>query len=45
MDTPEMDCSELTEKTADAIDDSSLYQLFVSTQVNNLDLCVKSALE
>ncbi|KAF8345406.1 hypothetical protein F5887DRAFT_1192035, partial [Amanita rubescens] len=45
MDTPEMDCSELTEKTADAIDDTSLYELFVSTQMNNLNLCVKSALK
>jgi len=44
MDTPEMDCSELTEKTADSIDDSGLYELFVSTQMNNLNLCVKSAL-
>lgn len=45
MNTPEMDCSELTEKTADAIDDSSLYELFVVTQMNNLNLCVKSALK
>jgi hypothetical protein len=42
---PEMHCSELTEKTADSIDNSSLYELFVSTQMNNLDLCVKSALQ
>ncbi|KAF8345403.1 hypothetical protein F5887DRAFT_884954, partial [Amanita rubescens] len=45
LDTPEMDCPELTEKTADAINDSSLYELFVSTQMNNLNLCVKSALK
>ena len=42
---PEIDCHEVTEKTANTIDDSSLYGLFVSTQRNNLDLCVKSALE
>ena len=40
-----MHCSELTEITADSIDDPSLYRLFVSTQMNNLDLCVKSALQ
>ena len=44
MDMPDKDCSELTEKTADAITDTSMHQLFVSTQRNNLDLCVKSAL-
>ncbi|KAF8345064.1 hypothetical protein F5887DRAFT_885428 [Amanita rubescens] len=45
MDTPENDCPELSEKTAYAIDDSSLQELFVATQMNNLDLCVKSGLE
>lgn len=45
MDRPEMHCSELTKKTADSIDDPSLFRLFVSTQMNNLDLCVKSALQ
>ncbi|KAF8346560.1 hypothetical protein F5887DRAFT_1100854, partial [Amanita rubescens] len=45
MDLPERDCAELTQKTADAIDDDSLYHLFVSTQKNNLDLCVTSALQ
>ena len=40
-----MNCTELTEKTADAIDDDSIHQLFVSTQMNNLNLCVKSALQ
>ncbi|KAF8330460.1 hypothetical protein F5887DRAFT_1064134 [Amanita rubescens] len=44
MDLPEMNCAELTQETADAIDDNSMNQLFVSTQMNNLDLCVKSAL-
>ena len=41
MDMPENDCPELTERTADAIDDASLQELFVSTQMNNLDLCAK----
>ncbi|KAF8733234.1 hypothetical protein AX14_004017 [Amanita brunnescens Koide BX004] len=45
MDLPEKNCPELTQKTADAIDDTSLHQLFVSTQKNNLDLCVKAALQ
>lgn len=45
MDLPESNCPELTEKTANIIDDAGLRQLFVSTQMNNLDLCVKSALQ
>ena len=45
MDLPEKNCAELTQKTAGAIDDDSIHQLFVSTQMNNLDLCVKSALQ
>ncbi len=45
MDMPEKNCPELTEKTADAIDDSSLQELFVLTQRNNLGLCVKAGLQ
>ena len=45
MDIPENDCPELSEKTADAIDDPSLQELFVSAQMNNLDLCVRFGLE
>ena len=45
MDIPENGCPELTEKTADAIDNTSLRELFISTQMNNLDLCVKAGLE
>jgi hypothetical protein len=45
MDLPEKNCAELTQKTAHAIDNDSIQQLFVSTQMNNLDLCVKSALQ
>ena len=44
MNKPEKNCPELTEETANAIDDASLHELFVSTQMNNLDLCVKFAL-
>ena len=45
MDMSEANCPELTEQTANAIDNYSVHQLFVSTQMNNLDLCVKSALQ
>ncbi|KAF8335090.1 hypothetical protein F5887DRAFT_1079402 [Amanita rubescens] len=45
MDLPEQNCPELTQTTADAIDDDIIHQLFVSTQMNNLDLCVKSAIQ
>ena len=36
-------CYELTEQTAIAIDDDTLRLLFVSTQQNNLMLCIKYA--
>ena len=42
---PENNCPELIEKTADAIDDASLQELFVSTQKNNLDLCCKDGVK
>ena len=46
MDIPGNDCPELTEKTADAVDDdASLHELFVSTQMNNLDLCGKAGVK
>jgi hypothetical protein len=45
MDIPENNCPELSEITADAIDDDTLRELFVSTQMNNLDICVKAGLE
>ncbi|KAF8334346.1 hypothetical protein F5887DRAFT_886042 [Amanita rubescens] len=44
MDLPEKNCPELTQQTADAIDDINLHELFITTQMNNLDLCAKSAL-
>ena len=45
MDMPGNNCPELTEKTSNIIDDAGLRQLFISTQMNNLGLCVKSALQ
>jgi hypothetical protein len=45
MDMPENDCPVLTEKTADAIDNASLRELFISTQMNNLDLCGRAGVE
>ncbi|KAF8683071.1 hypothetical protein AX14_004210 [Amanita brunnescens Koide BX004] len=45
MHKPEKNCPELTQETANAIDDASLNELFVSTQMNNLDLCVEFALQ
>ncbi|KAF8344400.1 hypothetical protein F5887DRAFT_1103439, partial [Amanita rubescens] len=45
MDLPETDCTELTEKSASTIDDPILNRLFVSTQMNNLDLCVTTAFQ
>jgi hypothetical protein len=45
MDISANNCPELTERTADAIDNVILQELFISTQRNNLDLCVKSALQ
>jgi len=40
MDKEENQCSELSEKTADILDNNVLINLFVSTQKNNLDLCI-----
>ena len=45
MDIPENNCPELTEKTADAIDNFSLLELFLSTQMNNVELCMKAAIQ
>jgi len=36
---------ELTSKTADSLDDLALKMLFVSVQQNNLELCIKHAVE
>ena len=45
MDIAENNCPELTEQTANAIDEVSLQELFVSTQKNNLNLCVEFGLK
>ena len=39
------DCSELIEKTANAIDDDALKLLFVSVQQNNIGLCIDFAVK
>ena len=38
-------CPELTQQTANAIDNDSLHQVFASIQMNNFALCVKYALQ
>jgi hypothetical protein len=38
-------CSELIERTADAIDDDALKLLFVTVQTNNLDLYIRFCTE
>jgi uncharacterized membrane protein YcjF (UPF0283 family) len=45
MDKEENQCSELSEKTMDILDNDILVNLFVSTQKNNLDLSIKKAIE
>ena len=41
----EKQCPELTEKTAEALDNEALKGLFITTQRNNLDLCIKNAIK
>ena len=41
MDKEQNQCSELSEKTMHILDNDVLVNLFVSTQKNNLDLCIK----
>lgn len=44
MDKPNTDCRKLTEKTAKVLNNNRiLQQLFVSTQTNNLALCIEYA--
>jgi len=45
LDKEENLCSELSEKTTDILDNDVLVNLFVSTQKNNLDLCIKKSIE
>ena len=44
MNKEENECSKLSQKTMDILDDV-LVNLFVSTQQNNLDLCIKKSIE
>jgi hypothetical protein len=41
MDKPETDCHELTDTVAAVLNNDNLQQLFVSTQRNNLKLCME----
>ena len=45
MNKEENQCSELSETTMDILDNDVLVNLFVSTQKNNLDLCIKRSIE
>ena len=45
MDKEENKCPELSVITASALDNTVLQNLFVSTQMNNLDLCTKYAIK
>ena len=45
MEKEENQCPELSEKTMDILDNDILVKLFVSTQKNNLDLCIKKGIE
>ena len=45
MDKPETDCRELTQTVAAVLGDDNLKWLFVSTQQNNLELCIELAVE
>ena len=38
-------CSELSEKTMHILDNDILVNLFVSTQKNNLDLCIEQGIK
>jgi len=44
MDKEENQCSELSKKTMDILDNDVLVNLFVSTQQNNLDLCIEKSI-
>jgi hypothetical protein len=43
MDKPETDCRKLTQTVAAVLDNDNLKRLFVSTQQNNLELCIELA--
>ena len=39
------DCNDLIEKTAAALSSKELQQLFLSTQQNNIEICLKYGIE
>ncbi len=45
MNKEENQCAELSEKTMDILDNDVLVNLFVSTQKNNLDLCIEKSIK
>ena len=45
MNKPEADCSQLVDTVAAVLDNTNLQRLFVSTQRNNLELCIKFTME
>jgi len=45
MNKEENQCSELSKKTMDILDNNVLVNLFVSTQQNNLDLCIEMSIK
>jgi len=45
LDKEENQCFELSEKTMNILDNNVLVNLFVSTQKNNLDLCIEQAIK
>jgi hypothetical protein len=45
LDKEENQCSELSTKTMDIFDNDVLVNLFVSTQKNNLDLCIEKGIK
>jgi len=45
MNKPEADCGRLVDTVAAVLDNTNLQRLFVSTQRNNLELCMKFAVE
>ncbi|KIM42373.1 hypothetical protein M413DRAFT_132594 [Hebeloma cylindrosporum] len=45
LDKEDNQCSELSEKTMNILDDDILINLFVSTQQNNLDLCIERSIK
>ena len=44
MNKEENQCSELSKKTMDILDNDILVNLFVSTQKNDLDLCITKSI-